>query len=227
MNSSLEHDSPTPGSPAAMWDERYARSGLVWSAEPNALAASLLSNLTPGRALDVAAGEGRMALWLAELGWQVTALDFSATGLATGRSRAGGLGLRVDWRLADATTEDLGVAAYDLVMVLYLHLPEPDMRALLDRCAYALAPGGHLLILGHDKDNLLRGVGGPQDERLLYDTTLLSPHGDLQVVRLEQVHRPAAGGVAVDTLLLATRPLLVPKPGWESRIAPVGADPPV
>jgi SAM-dependent methyltransferase len=213
MNSSPEHNSITPGSPAAMWDERYGRSGLVWSAEPNALAASLLSNLTPGRALDVAAGEGRMALWLAGLGWEVTALDFSATGLATGRSRAEGLGLRVAWRLADATTEDLGVAAYDLVMVLYLHLPEPDIRDLLGRCAHALAPGGHLLILGHDKDNLLRGVGGPQDERLLYDTTLLSPHGDLQVVRLEQVHRPAAGGVAVDTLLLATRPLLVPRPG--------------
>lgn len=213
MKSSPAHDSPTFGSPPAMWDERYGSSGLVWSAEPNALAASLLSNLTPGRALDVAAGEGRMALWLAGLGWQVTALDFSATGLAKGRSRAEELGLQVDWRLADATTADLGESVYDLVMVLYLHLPEPEIRDLLDRCAHALAPGGHLLILGHDKDNLLRGVGGPQDERLLYDTTLLSPHGDLQVMRLEQVHRPAAGGVAVDTLLLATRPLLVPKPG--------------
>ena len=97
-------------------------------------------------------------------------------------------------------------------MVLYLHLPEPDIRDLLGRCARALAPGGHLLVLGHDKDNLLRGVGGPQDARLLYDTTLLSLPGDLQVLRLEHVDRPAAGGAAVDTLLLATRPHLAPEP---------------
>ena len=208
MSSSPTHDSPSSESPAAMWDERYASSGLVWSAEPNALAASLLRDLAPGRALDVAAGEGRMALWLADLGWQVTALDFSAVGLAKGRSRAEELGLQVDWRLADATTEALGVASYDLVMVLYLHLPAPELRDLLDRCANALGPGGHLLVLGHDKDNLLRGVGGPQDARLLYDTTLLSPPGDLQVLRLEQVDRAATGGVAVDTLLLAIRPQL-------------------
>lgn len=213
MSSSAAHDSSTSVSPAAIWDERYASSGLVWSAEPNALAASLLSGLTPGRALDVAAGEGRMALWLAGLGWQVTALDFSAVGLSKGRSRAEELGLQVDWRLADATTADLGEFVYDLVMVLYLHLTEQEIRGLLGRCARALAPGGHLLVLGHDKDNLLRGVGGPQDARLLYDTTLLSPPGDLQVLRLEQVDRPAAGGVAVDTLLLATRPLLAPEPG--------------
>lgn len=212
MSSSPAHDSPSSGSPAAMWDERYASSGLVWSAEPNALAASLLGDLPAGRALDVAAGEGRMALWLAGLGWQVTALDFSTVGLTKGRSRAEEHGLQVDWRLADATTADLGESAYDLVLVLYLHLPEPDIRDLLERCAKALAPGGHLLVIGHDKDNLLRGVGGPQDERLLYDTTLISPPADLQVLRLEQVDRPATGGVAVDTLLLATRPQLAPEP---------------
>ena len=196
-----------------MWDERYAASGLLWSAEPNALAASLLSNLTPGRALDVAAGEGRMALWLAGQGWQVTALDFSAVGLSKGRSRADELGLHVDWRLADATTEDLGESAYDLVMVLYLHLPEPDLRGLLARCVHTLAPGGHLLVLGHDKDNLLRGVGGPQDSRLLYDTHVLSPPEELQLLRLEQVERPATDGIAVDTLLLAARPPLAAEPG--------------
>ena len=213
MGSSPTHDAPISGSPAAMWDERYASSGLVWSAEPNALAASLLCDLAPGRALDLAAGEGRMALWLASLGWQVTALDFSATGLAKGRSRAEELGLQVDWKLADATIADLGESVYDLVMVLYLHLPEHDIRDLLDRCGQALAPGGQLQVLGHDKENLLRGVGGPQDSELLYDTELLAPPGDLRVLRLEQVERPAAGGVAVDTLLLATRSLLAPDPG--------------
>jgi SAM-dependent methyltransferase len=202
----MEKGSPTSASQATMWDKRYASSGLVWSAEPNALAESLLRNLTPGRALDVAAGEGRMALWLASKGFQVTALDFSAVGLAKGRSRADDLGLQLDWRLANALTEDLGESAYDLVIVLYLHLPRQDFRNLLGRCARALTPGGHLLVLGHDKDNLLRGVGGPQDSDLLYDTQLLTPPAELQLLRLEQVDRPAPNGIAVDTLLLAARP---------------------
>ena len=213
MGSSPTVEPPTSASQAAIWDERYASSGLVWSAEPNALAASLLSNLTPGRALDVAAGEGRMALWLAGQGWQVTALDFSAVGLDKGRARAEELGLQVEWRLANATTEDLGEDAYDLVMVLYLHLPQADIRDLLGRCARALAPGGHLLVLGHDKDNLLRGIGGPRDSDLLYDTELLAPPAELQVLRLEQVDRPGANGIAVDTVLLAVRPPITAESG--------------
>ena len=78
MNSSPANQPPAAAREASMWDERCASSGLVWSAEPNALAASLLRNLAPGRALDVAAGEGRMALWLSGMGWRVTALHFSA-----------------------------------------------------------------------------------------------------------------------------------------------------
>ncbi len=70
------------------WDARYAGTDHVWSAEPNALAAELVADLPPGRALDLAAGEGRMALWLAARGWTVTALDFSAVGLAKGQARA-------------------------------------------------------------------------------------------------------------------------------------------
>lgn len=206
MKKTAEQGPPSSASPAAVWNNRYASSGLVWSAEPNALAESLLRNLPSGRALDVAAGEGRMALWLASKGWQVTALDFSAVGLDKGRSRAEELGLQLDWRLADALTEDLGESAYDLVIILYLHLPSQDIRDLLGRCARALAPGGQLLVLGHDKDNLLRGVGGPQDRALLYDTQLLTPPAELRLLRLEQFERPTPNGIAVDTLLLAVRP---------------------
>src|SRR5687767_10791749 len=118
---------------AADWDERYA-AGRQWSDAPNALAAQLLSDLPPGRALDVAAGEGRMSLWLASRGWQVTALDLSAAGLDRGRARAAELGLQVDWQVADATTAELGEQAHDLVLVLYLHLPRADLAAVLARC---------------------------------------------------------------------------------------------
>jgi ubiquinone/menaquinone biosynthesis C-methylase UbiE len=185
------------------WDARYA-AAQQWSDEPNALAARLLAQVPPGRALDVAAGEGRMALWLAARGWSVTALDFSAAGLARGRERAAGLDLDVSWRVADATTADLGEAEWDLVLVLYLHLPHHDLEQVLVRCARAVAPGGMLLVLGHDRDNT---VGGPPDPAVRYDLALLraSAH-DLEVVRAEQVERPVGGEVALDTLLLARRP---------------------
>jgi SAM-dependent methyltransferase len=191
---------------AAAWDQRYAATDLVWTVEPNTVAASLVANLPAGRALDVAAGEGRMALWLAGRGWKVRALDFSAVGLAKGRARAQELGANVDWQVADATTADLGAGDCDLILVLYLHLPRQDMTALLERCAEAVAPGGLLLVLGHDRENLTRGTGGPQDAALLYDTALLQPRDDFHVLRLEQVERHTPRGPAVDTLLFAQRP---------------------
>jgi SAM-dependent methyltransferase len=187
------------------WDARYA-AAQQWCDEPNALAAGLLADLPPGRALDLAAGEGRMALWLASLGWQVTALDFSAVGLARGRERAQQRGLSVDWRLADATEAELGEQAYDLVLVLYLHLPRPRLGEVLHRAARAVAPGGLLLALGHDMDNLHRGVGGPPDPAVLYDVDLLRDAAEgLDVQRAEQVERTVGEATAVDTLLLARR----------------------
>lgn len=190
---------------AQEWDARYAVAP-QWSDAPNALAAELLSDLPPGRALDVAAGEGRMALWLASRGWQVTALDFSATGLARGRERAEQRGLEVDWRVADATATDLGEQAYDLVLVLYLHLPHAPLADVLARCARAVAPGGRLLVLGHDRENLLRGTGGPQDAALLYDVDALwAAAAGLVVERLGQVERRVDDRVAIDTLLVARR----------------------
>lgn len=187
------------------WNSRYA-GAQQWSDEPNALAASLLVNMPPGRALDLAAGEGRMALWLAACGWRVTALDFSVVGLERGKARATELGVDVDWQVADATTVELGQQLYDLVLVLYLHLPRTQLPGVLSRAAASVAPGGRLLVLGHDQDNLERGVGGPQDRELLYDTSLLRAGAEgLDLQRLEQVERPVGERTAVDTLLLARR----------------------
>jgi len=194
---------------AAGWDTRYSEAQ-QWSDEPNAHAAQLLAGLPPGRALDLAAGEGRMALWLASSGWQVTALDFSAVGLARGRARAAERGLDVDWRVADATTVELESASYDLVLVLYLHLTRPELTAALSRAAAALAPGGLLLALGHDRDNLDRGAGGPQDPALLWDVDVLREvAAGLRIEQLGQVERPVGDAVAVDVLLTARRPELL------------------
>ena len=194
---------------AGAWDERYAQAR-QWSEEPNALAAELLGPLPPGSAVDLAAGEGRMALWLASRGWRVDAVDFSAVGLQRGQQNAPA-GADISWRVADVRTHELGRGTVDLALVLYLHLPHDEIVDVLRRAGEAVRPGGHLLVLGHDRENLTRGIGGPQDPDILHDVPTLGSSavlGDLEhwrIDRLEQVERPTPNGTAVDTLLWAQR----------------------
>ncbi|MGY2004594.1 class I SAM-dependent methyltransferase [Blastococcus sp. SYSU DS1024] len=187
------------------WDRRYAEHA-QWSGEPNALVAELLGGLPPGAAVDLAAGEGRHALWLAARGWTVTAVDFSAVGLARGRGSPGAE--RVRWVTADVLTWSAPPGSLDLVLVAYLHLPEEEMTALLTRAVGWLRPGGRLLLLGHDVENLTSGVGGPQEPAILHGVDRLAPVARLlEVDRLEQVRRDTPHGTALDTLLWGRRAL--------------------
>ena len=188
---------------AEEWDERYAERQ-QWSAEPNVLIAELLAGLPPGEAVDLAAGEGRHALWLAGLGWRVTAVDFSDVGLARGRTQPGAD--RVTWMTADVTTWSTAPGSLDLVLVAYLHLAEAETTALLTRAVGWLRPGGRLLVLGHDVENVTAGVGGPQEPAVLHSIDRFAPVADLlDVDRLEQVPRPTPAGTALDTLLWGRR----------------------
>ena len=188
---------------AEEWDERYAEQR-QWSAEPNALVGALLTDLTPGAAVDLAAGEGRHALWLAGLGWRVTAVDFSDVGLSRGRSQPGAG--EVTWVTADVTAWATEPESLDLVLVAYLHLAEADTIALLSRAVGWLRPGGRLLVLGHDVENITAGVGGPQEPAILHSVDRLAPVAALlDVDRLEQVRRATPAGTALDTLLWGRR----------------------
>jgi SAM-dependent methyltransferase len=191
------------------WDARYAAAP-VWSQGPNAVVADLLAPLPPRRAVDLGAGEGRHALWLAERGWQVTAVDFSAAGLARGRRLADERGLQVTWEVADVTAWE-PAEPVDLVLVAYLQLSEQVLDGILRRAATWLVPGGHLLVIGHDRANLERGHGGPQDPEVLHTAQMLAAAAErLEVLDLEQVERPVTTEegprTAVDTLLMARRP---------------------
>lgn len=187
-----------------MWDERYAASERVWSSGPNREVAAIVADWPPGRAVDLGAGEGRHALWLAELGWQVTAVDFSAVGIDRGRAEARRRGLDVDWVVADVTQwEPAEGAALDLVLVAYLHIPQD----VFTRLGSWLAPGGALVVVGHALRNLTEGVGGPQDPAILHTTEQLrAAAGGLDVVRCEEVLRPTDAGDAIDVVLVARRP---------------------
>ncbi|SDN44800.1 Methyltransferase domain-containing protein [Klenkia soli] len=190
---------------ATDWDARYADKQ-QWSAAPNAVVAQLCADLPPGAAVDLAAGEGRHALWLAARGWRVTAVDFSAVGLDRGRSTTHGRD--VVWAVADALAWRAADSSLDLVVVAYLHLPEPETTELLTRAVGWLRPGGRLLVLGHDVENITRGVGGPQDPAILHSVDRLAPVAALlEVDRLEQLPREVEAGTALDTLLWGRRPV--------------------
>lgn len=191
------------------WDERYSGRELVWSAGPNRFVAEECAGLVPGRALDLACGEGRNALWLAELGWTVTAVDFSAVGIARARELAEARGISLELLVEDVTVWEPPAGEFDLVVIAYLQLP--DIRGVLARASEALAPGGVLMFVGHDRTNLTEGVGGPQDPAVLHtpsDVAAALP--GLTVQRAERVRRPVEVDgeerFAVDTLVRAVRP---------------------
>jgi SAM-dependent methyltransferase len=197
------------------WDERYAAAELVWSAEPNCFVAAELTGLTPGTALDLAAGEGRNAIWLAQQGWAVTAVDFSAVGLAKAARLAQAKNVTVDWVRADVLEYQPKPARYQLVLVSYLQLPETELVPVLRRAAAAVAPGGSALVVGHDVSNLTDGIGGPADADVLYTPeTIAAALDGLRIQRAERVRRPVrtADGerTAIDTLVRATREPLTP-----------------
>lgn len=201
---------------SAEWDQRYAQSDLVWTAEPNRFVVAEVQDLPPGRALDLGTGEGRNALWLAAKGWQVTAVDFSAAGLDKARRLAQARGLPVDWVLADVLDYQPETAAYQLVLLAYLQLAAASLDRVLRQAARALVPGGTMLVVGHDVTNLTEGVGGPQDPALLHTPEAITRAlSGLVVQRAERVRRPVGedGHEAIDTLVRAVRPVLAEDPG--------------
>jgi len=195
---------------SAEWDRRYGVSELLWTGEPNRFLVSEAAGLGPGRALDLACGEGRNAVWLARQGWQVTAVDFSAVALEKARRLAEANGVTAEWVIADLLEYRPEERTFDLVILFYLQVPESQRREIVRAAANAVASGGTFLLVAHDSSNLEHGHGGPQEPAVLYtaDDVVLDL-GDLQIERAECVERPVqtADGerIALDALVRASR----------------------
>jgi len=190
------------------WDHRYAEKELLWSAKPNRFLVAEVADLPPGRALDLACGEGRNAIWLAERSWRVTAVDFSEVAIAKARERAARDGVEVDLVCLDLLEYEPEPQAYDLVLVLYLQIAAQERRIVLSRAADALAPGGTFLLVGHDLVNLTEGVGGPSDPDVLYTPDdIVAELPGLEIEKAERVLRDVADAdrAAIDALVRARR----------------------
>ena len=129
------------------WNERYSGSDLVWPTSPNRWVVAQLEGHIPGDALDLGCGEGRNAMWLAEQGWALTAVDFAENALAKARQEAAAVlapadAERISWVQGDVLTYEMPTSAYDLVLSTYVHLPDYERREMLRNCVRALRPGG-------------------------------------------------------------------------------------
>lgn len=192
------------------WDRKWLERLKGPDRDPNRFLVEVASGLAPGRALDLACGVGRNAVWLAERGWQVIAVDFSDVALEHARARAAAHGVAVGWQRADLREYEPPAGAFDLVLVAYLQLPAAQRRAVWRRAAAAVAPGGRLLVVGHHLDNLEHGYAGPRSPGVLYGEREIAAELDgLAVERAERIERPVAAEdgehVAIDALVVARR----------------------
>jgi 2-polyprenyl-3-methyl-5-hydroxy-6-metoxy-1,4-benzoquinol methylase len=192
------------------WESRYQGEEFLWTDLPNRFLVAETEALEPGRALDVACGEGRNAVWLAARGWRVTGVDFSAKALEKAQSLAERRGVEVDWVCADLREYQPPLQAFELVVVLYLQLAAEMRETIFSRVASAVAPGGTFLLVAHDASNLERGYGGPRNSAVLYDADeVVSSLDGFEIERAGTVVRPVetpdGRREAIDVLVRAGR----------------------
>ena len=193
------------------WDERHS-TGDFEGEGPNPTLELGVAGQRPGTALELAAGSGTNAVWLAEQGWRTTAVDWSPVGLANGRAKAAAAGVEVEWLERDLFAWSPPVRSFDLVVIVYLHVPPDERATIYPRAAAAVASGGRLLVVGHDRLNATEGEGGPPDSVRLFTADevaaeLLAIDATFVVERAEVVRRvPPPGRAPIDALLVLRRP---------------------
>jgi SAM-dependent methyltransferase len=135
------------------WDAKYGEKAVLWSGRPNGRLVAELANLTPGSALDVGCGEGADAIWLAQGGWTVTAVDISEVALSRARVVADQAGVTVEWIGGDALQMVLPTGSFDLLSMQYPALPKAAGEAAVHALLDTVRPGGLLLAVYHDLDD--------------------------------------------------------------------------
>ena len=134
------------------WDERYGSTERVWSGQPNPQLVGRVGQIhPPGHALEVGCGEGADAIWLAQQGWAVTALDVSQVALdkAAAHAAEAGVAESITWLRADLAAWPGEPGLYDLVTAHFMYLGQPALTQLHRALAASVAPGGTLLLVGH------------------------------------------------------------------------------
>ncbi len=193
------------------WNDRYSEREMEFGAEPNALVVEHLGSFPPGRALDLGSGQGRNAVWLAKKGHSVVAIDQSEVATRQGAEWARQAGAAVEFVTADLLSWEPEDAAFDLVLLSYVHLREAARKLVHAKALRTLAPGGTLMLIAHHRDNLEHGVGGPSSAEMLFtEEDIAADFAGLIVERNERVsrrvERDGVVGNAFDVLFIGRKP---------------------
>lgn len=177
-----------------MWDTRYSEDGYIYGTAPNDFLAASVGHLT-SPVLCLAAGEGRNAVWLAEQGLEVHAVDGSAVGVAKTLALAAERGVTVHATHADLATFDLGEEKWGGITAIFAHLPPPLRARVHGAIARALAPGGRLVLEAYAPRQLEYKTGGPPVLPMLFDPPVVRAElGELIFHRCEEVVRSVVEG---------------------------------
>lgn len=193
-----------------LWNGRYSQKGTVWGAEPNEFVADRTKGMTSRRVLDLGSGQGRNAIFLAQQGHQVVAVDISEVATAQAQELAVEVGVDVDFIAADLESWDAPQAAFDLVVLAYMQAPVLIRKRVHAKAARALVDGGQVLIVAHHVDNLEHGIGGPPMVEVLFDEAdLAGDFADFDVIEnsrvLRHVDKGDVVGDAIDIVFVGTK----------------------
>lgn len=196
-----------------MWDERYGKQGYFYGSEPNDFLKSCCEVIPKGgRILCIGEGEGRNAVYLAGLGYQVTAVDGSAQGLRKLAELAAQRGVTVQTVCADLTDYQMGDGVWDGIVSIWCHLPQPLRTSVHRRSVAALSPGGHFILEAYTPKQLEYKTGGPPDAALLMTLQALQQELDglVFVHGIEIIRNVAEGtghiGLSAVVQVLARKP---------------------
>ena len=151
-----------------MWNERFSEPGYAYGTTANDFLTSVADQVPPGRVLSLAEGEGRNAVFLASLGFDVTAVDTSSVGLEKARALADEHGVSISTVEANLTNFDIRPGYWQGIVSVFCHLPPPVRKELHLRCVVGLSPGGALVLEGFHGRQLEYGTGGPKDPQRLF-----------------------------------------------------------
>ncbi len=221
-NHHRDHDSPSLFMDETFWNERYGSTGALWSGNPNPQLVQEVSGLAPETALDAGCGEGADAIWLAEHGWQVTAVDISTVALERGAAQALQAGAqvaeRITWIQADLATWIPPAESFDLVSIHFMQFPRDYRERIYRRLAEAVALNGTLLVVAHHPSDLQTAMPRPHLPDMFFTGDDLAAELEFDPHQWDIVTNAAPGrtttdpdGRAVtirDTVLRARRRLL-------------------
>lgn len=179
-----------------MWNQRYATEEYAYGKEPNDFLRRTADDIQPGRILCLAEGEGRNAVYLAQQGWKVTAVDISEVGLAKAQRLAAERGVHIETVQADLADFTIEPNSWEAVVSIFCHLPSNIRAPLHERVVSGLKPGGTLVLEAYHPRQLELGTGGPSTPELLADlNTLRAELRGMNLQLMQEIERPVQEGI--------------------------------